>query len=213
MIRRASVRATAAEKRQPLPGDDLIPDAVGALTHAITIDRPAHDVWPWLVQMGAYPRAGWYSYDVLDNRWHRSARRVIPDLQLITPGMIFPAAPNVTEGFTLLKVETGRHLILGWRVNGMLIVTWVFALVETTPRSCRLIVRVRADGRYQFQRLPRWMSMPIGTVVHFVMQRRQLLGIKQRAEAMPSSAQVRSACGRVAGSADARERSLLHRHA
>jgi hypothetical protein len=45
-----------------LPGDDLIQEPIGTLSHAITIRQPARDVWPWLAQMGAGSRAGWYSW-------------------------------------------------------------------------------------------------------------------------------------------------------
>lgn len=89
--RSRTVRASAAEKSQPLPGDTLITEPLDSLTHAITIDRAARDVWPWLAQMGAGSRAGWYSYDVLDNGRQRSAERIIPELQQLTPGMICPA--------------------------------------------------------------------------------------------------------------------------
>ena len=75
------------------------------------------DVWPWLAQMGAGSRAGWYSYDVLDNGRQRSEKRIVPALQHLTPGMIFPALPGVTDCFTLLAFEPQRHLILGWRSN------------------------------------------------------------------------------------------------
>jgi len=44
--------ATDDELRKPLPGDELAPDAKLKATHAITINAPAADVWPWLVQMG-----------------------------------------------------------------------------------------------------------------------------------------------------------------
>lgn len=47
------VHATRAEQAEPLPGDDLIPHPVGAVTHAITIHRPPQDAWPWLVHMGS----------------------------------------------------------------------------------------------------------------------------------------------------------------
>src|SRR6185369_948932 len=43
-----SVRASRLERRRPPPGDDLILDAIVSLTHAITIRRPRHEVWPWL---------------------------------------------------------------------------------------------------------------------------------------------------------------------
>ena len=56
-----AVRATHSERARPLPGDELVPDAIGTLTHAITIAGSAGAVWSWLVQMGAGSRAGWYS--------------------------------------------------------------------------------------------------------------------------------------------------------
>ena len=57
-----SVRASHLERTCVLPGDELIPEPTGTLTHAITIRRPAREVWPWLAQMGAGNRAEWYSY-------------------------------------------------------------------------------------------------------------------------------------------------------
>src|SRR5436309_3797687 len=72
MMSFASVRATPNERRQPLPGDALIPDAAATVMHAITISTTPERIWPWLVQMGA-GRAGWYSYDWVDNDGHPSA--------------------------------------------------------------------------------------------------------------------------------------------
>jgi proline iminopeptidase len=60
------VRATPGEQGRTLPGDGLIPQPIGSVNHAVTIRRPPHDVWPWLVQMGS-DRAGWYAYDFIDN--------------------------------------------------------------------------------------------------------------------------------------------------
>ena len=76
-----SVRATTDERARALPGDERIPQAIDSLTHGVTIRRPARDVWPWLVQMGAGSRGGWYSYDWLDNGRKPSAARIVPDLQ------------------------------------------------------------------------------------------------------------------------------------
>jgi hypothetical protein len=159
-----TARATVAEKLQPLPGDNLIARPLASLTHAITIQRTAQDVWPWLAQMGAGSRAGWYSYDLLDNGRQRSEQRIVPELQHLTPGMIFPALPGVTDCFTLVA----------------------FVLNEVTSGSCRLIVRAREGAGYHFHALPRWLTSRIGPVVHFFMQRKQLLGIKRRAESTPA---------------------------
>ena len=59
-----------------LPGDELVPFPRKIVTHSITINAPTEDVWPWLVQLGA-GRAGWYSYDRIDNGGKPSARRNI----------------------------------------------------------------------------------------------------------------------------------------
>ena len=111
----ASVRATEDECSRPLPGDERIPQAIDTLTHGVTIRRSPHDVWPWLAQMGAGSRGGWYSYDWLDNGRQPSAARIVPELQHPAIGTIFPALPGMTEGFTVLAIEHERGLTLGWR--------------------------------------------------------------------------------------------------
>jgi hypothetical protein len=73
-----SVRATRGERARTLPGDERLPEAIDTLTHGATIRRAPRDVWPWLVQMGAGSRGGWYSSD---NGRQPSARRIVPDLQ------------------------------------------------------------------------------------------------------------------------------------
>jgi hypothetical protein len=177
-----SVRATLAEKRRSLPGDELIPCPIGSLTHAITIERSPGDVWPWLAQMGA-DRAGWYSYDRLDNGGRPSTNRILPEFQTIREGAVFPALPGATDGFILLEHDPPRSLVLGWRApDGALLVTWSFALEADGPTRTRLLVRARGAPGYRFHHLPQWMIKRVVPVIHFVMQRRQLLGIARRAE-------------------------------
>jgi hypothetical protein len=109
-----SVRASEAERPRVLPGDERIPRAIDSLTHGVTIRGAPRDVWPWLVQMGAGSRGGWYSYDWLDNGRRPSARGILPELQQPKVGAIFPALPGVKDGFTLLAIEPERMLMLGW---------------------------------------------------------------------------------------------------
>jgi hypothetical protein len=45
-----AVRADRRERTCLLPGDELISQPVGSVTHAITIRRSPHDVWPWLAR-------------------------------------------------------------------------------------------------------------------------------------------------------------------
>jgi hypothetical protein len=177
-----SVRATTDEAKQRLPGDDLIPQSIASLIHAITILRPPSEVWPWLAQMGAGSRPGWYSYDFLDNGGRRSAVRIVPELQQLSIGIIFPALPGMSDGFSLLAFERERFLVLGWRApNDTLLMTWAFILQDTEDRRTRLIVRVCAGPGYQFRKLPWWLGKRIVRIVHFIMQRKQLLGIATRA--------------------------------
>jgi len=42
--------ATTLEKRRPLPVDSLVPEPIFTSTHAITIEAPPEQVWPWIAQ-------------------------------------------------------------------------------------------------------------------------------------------------------------------
>lgn len=177
-----SVRATADEHRRRLPGDELIAQPIASLTNAVTINRPPRSVWPWLAQMGA-GRAGWYSYDVIDNGGHPSATDVIPKFQSPAVGGVFPWLPGATDGFILVQQEAPRFLVLGARgPGGVYLSTWAFVLEEPSPDRTRLVVRARGSRAYQFHGLPLWLIKLIIPPGHFVMQRKQLLGIVQRAE-------------------------------
>jgi hypothetical protein len=178
-----SIRATPAERTRPLPGDERIADAIETITHAFTIGRPPRDVWPWLAQMGAGSRGGWYSYDWLDNRHHHSARRIIPELQHPEVGTIFPALPAISEGFRLAAIDPERSLTLDWPApDGTAQVTWTFVLEPIGTDRTRLLVRVRGSQEYRFHGLPAPLTKLAVGIVHFVMQRKQLLEIADRVE-------------------------------
>ena len=180
--------ATTAEITSALPGDDLVPDMGAQSTMAVTIKAPADQVWPWLVQMGC-GRAGWYSYDFLDNGGVASATRLLPEYQDIAPGYVIPADTKNQVGFPVLLVESGRALVLGKVVDsvdrrpveypgtrGHLV--WSFHLKEPIAGTTRLIVRTRRAPQPTFERI---LGPVLGTV-HAFMQRKQLRSIKQRVE-------------------------------
>ena len=177
-----SVRATPSERTKPLPGDDVIANPLGILTHAVTIDRPPGEIWPWLAQMGA-GRAGWYSYDRLDNGGHPSAERIIPELQQLVTDMVFPALPGRQDGFTLIGQEPGRFLLLCWRLpDHKYLMTWAFVLEPIDATHTRLIVRARGGAAYRFHGLPPALSALVVRPIHFLMERKQLLGLAWRVE-------------------------------
>jgi hypothetical protein len=96
------------ERTKALPGDEIVTEPTGGETRGITIDAPPAAVWPWLVQMG-YGRAGWYSYDQLDQRG-KSADEVVPAWGGIAVGDVLPTHPG--GGFEVAVLEPERALVL-----------------------------------------------------------------------------------------------------
>jgi hypothetical protein len=188
-----SYGSTAAERRRPLPGDDLTRDPLAVTTHAVTIDASPGEVWPWLVQMG-WHRGGWYTAEWVD-RWFfpdnaPSAKRVHPELQGLAVGDTVPdGAPETNCEFVVARLEPGRHLVLhsdrhlppAWaeRFGAWIDWTWAFVLVDLGGGRTRLVIRSR------FRTGPGWVAAAylLGVVpADFVMARQMLRGIKARAE-------------------------------
>lgn len=181
----------ARESERPLPGDELLEDAAGALTHAITIDAPPATVWPWLVQMGAR-RAGYYSIDLFDHGGRRSAREIHPEWQEIAVGDVLPATDTSDDGFEVLRLEENRLLVLGGLYDGEAHrqlpfhearpstywhVTWAFVLEPVGEGSTRLVVRARAA----FPESKRLHAQSM-RILHPFMERAQLRHLAARAE-------------------------------
>lgn len=168
--------ATDREIARTLPGDDLVRQAGFDATRAITIAAPRELVWPWLVQVGVN-RAGWYSYDLLDNLGRPSARRIIPELQHLDVGDILPMSPDGRSGIRVVTIDPGRSMVWGDPGN----VTWSWLLEPVGDDATRLLTRIRV--RY------RWLhpSILFGLLIEFAdifMIRRMLLNVKERAETL-----------------------------
>jgi hypothetical protein len=150
-----------------------------------TIHRSPGSVWPWLAQMGSGV-AGWYAYDFIDNGSHPSARRILPGFQNVGAGSIMPALPKVKDVFLVVQCEPERSLVLAWKQpNGRYQTTWAFSLTETRPGETRLLVRGRVAPGYRPFGLPQWMTLLLAEPAHFIMERKQLADIAQRAESTP----------------------------
>ena len=198
-----------AEQDKALPGDDLVPDGTNLLTRGITIDAPPESVWPWLVQMG-YGRAGWYSYDRLDMKG-LSANRILPELQKLEVGEQLPTHEDggfevkILDPNKALVVYLDTALVEGWQkkptesisatetpglaASGNFLgaaspqefkVSWAFVLEPAGPGRTRLIERTR--GWFGKGNPGTKVLMPTLGFGVFVMERRQMLGIKQRVE-------------------------------
>jgi hypothetical protein len=171
--------ATASEAISILPGDELLEHADGVSTRAIDIDAPAAAVWPWLAQMGPAPRGGAYTYDWIENLLRldmHSADRVLPEFQHPAVGDTIAFGSNRMR---LERVEPGR--VLGWRSQDGNWV-WTFVLSEQNGNT-RLISR----NRFRLPTLAARICMVPMEAGSLLMERKMLLGIKQRAETLARS--------------------------
>ncbi len=173
--------ATAEEAQARLPGDELLEDADGVATRAITIDAPASAVWPWLAQMGPSPRGGAYTYDWIENllglNMH-STDQVLPDYQDPRVGDGFGYGANKMS-FRLVEPE---HVLATQSADGNWV--WTFVLQEHDGRT-RLISR----NRFRLPKLKDKIGMIPMEPASLVMERKMLLGIKERAERLASDAE------------------------
>lgn len=158
-----------------MPGDDLISEPTLSATRAITIDARPEEIWPWLVQMGGYTRAGWYSYDRFDNAGTRSADRIIPELQDLQVGDVMLTSPE--SGFTVREIDPGRSLVLEIEHKGSRL-TSVPVLEPVPGDGTRLIFRLRAH--FQPIHYPFAALFDFGD---FLFMRKELIEIKRRVEA------------------------------
>lgn len=187
--------ATDEEVARPYPGADLIPNGNRAATMAVTIEAPPERVWPWLVQMG-YDRAGWYSWDRLDNGGRPSADRIHAEWQEIKPGDRLTAwsPEGPMSAWEVAALEPGHFLGLrglsdlrlrqldpaSRRPSAYTEGLWGFLLERLPEDRSRLVVSGYQTGR------PRWLQAIVDLFlyppVHWSMQTRQFANIKRLAE-------------------------------
>lgn len=187
--------ATMVERSLPLPGDGLNPDPRWQTTRAVTIHAPPAVVWAWLIQHGQ-DRAGFYSYDWLENltgadihnvnepRAEWQQRAVGDAVPMARPDLLGGRMRSVSA-VHVASVEPGRALVEHGAGND----SGAYVLRPVDGGFTRLIVRERngAAGGGRAQRLAGDVSRAlVRDPMHFVMQRRMLLGIKARAEGRPN---------------------------
>jgi len=188
------IKASKEERSMVLPGDDVIHYFKGRVTYAINIKSSPQEVFPWIKQMGCR-RGGWYSYDIVDNGGKPSAREIIQKFQDVKIGDFLPARPNDPPGigFKVSGIKENEYMVLTtfsklpsfepvmhneqpktfWKT------TWTFFLKKETLDTTRLIVR----NNVGFE--PWWISIfsnVLAKPLHFIMQKRQLINIKNRIE-------------------------------
>ena len=170
--------ATESEAACDLPGDGLLPDAGIVSTRAVHVNAPPSAIWPWLVQMGP-GRGGAYTYDWIENLMGlgmHSADRILPEYQMLAVG---DAQRLGARGPVLRVAELEPERTLVFRSDDGNWV-WAFSLVPDSTGT-RLISRNRiatGDASRLAQALNTYAMEP-GSLI---MERKMLLGIKDRAE-------------------------------
>ena len=188
--------ATREERSMELPGDDVVEDVMTHHTRAVTINAVPEAVWPWLVQIGDH-RGGFYSYDWIERflfpgmvhyiEGKHSATRIHPELQSVQVGdrIDTGSVGRIRIGNPVTVLEPNRALVIG---------SWAFVLQPLPGQRTRLIVRERDVGWLRLV-APRRSGLlraagsildyVIGEPLHALMERKMMLGLKQRAEASP----------------------------
>jgi hypothetical protein len=168
--------AGRSERDAAMAGDDDLdggPPWRVVMTRAVSVRAPVEVVWPWVAQIGR--GAGWYSIDRLDNGGRVSARHIVSWIPE-------PRVGDATAIGYLRHLVSGRELawwmggepFLGVRARMVM----SFRLTSEGDGATRLVSRVSGDAAGTFPRGPLWLFR----LMDSVMARKQLLGIRERAE-------------------------------
>ena len=172
--------ARPEEAAREMPGDDLLPDAPIVSTRAIGVDAPPAAIWPWLVQMGP-GRGGAYTYDWIENllglNMH-SADEIVPEWQNLAVGDELPLGDKLRMRIEVLEPE--RAMVMRSDDGAWV---WSFGLYPDPDDGdrTRLISRnrIRQPRRTLLTDAVSAFLLEPGSLI---MERKMLLGIKERAE-------------------------------
>jgi hypothetical protein len=173
--------ATSSDLARVMTGDSLLPDWTYSGTTAVTVNAAPEHIWPWLAQLG-YQRGGLYSYDWLDRLFgyldRPSATRILPEFQHLAVGDKIPLGRG--PSWPVAALEPNRALVLDMRNMRGLDWVWQFGLYPVDETRTQLVSRSRVRAQAMWSRLLTHVIEPAG----FLMTRRMLIGLKERAEAL-----------------------------
>lgn len=182
--------ATAQELQRPLPGDFIIPGDASQETRAITINAPADLVWPWVAQLGQY-RGGFYSFDQLEN----AVGCEMPTTDVLTPAhqiwqvgdtlWMYGRTKAGGAGFAILQhFVHERALAFSTTAvgspKGQIDGSWSFAIEPIDSATTRLLIRGRLTRERSL--VATAFDVLMFEPMHFAMERRTMLGIKEVVE-------------------------------
>ena len=184
-----------ADVARRLPGDDLIADAEVQMDRAVTLAAPAETIWPWLVQLGK-GRGGWYMPASIERLavWparKRGARRIVRELQTLTPGDLIPDWGPGNPSFKAITVDPTRALVYlslrdrrhNWSwpsepAGEVLAFSWALILEPLDGGSSRLHIRLR--GRFGRRGRLRPLMLSLGGLFDYLTIAALFAGLRER---------------------------------
>ena len=176
-----SVEATAEERSESRPGDDIVVPADVTMDRAFTVPGPPERVFPWIRQLGKQ-RAGWYlprSVERLLPPARRATREVEPRWQTLRVGDVVPDYGGAHETFTTTVLDP-PHTLVYTSLRGRATVSWSIVLRPVEPGSgapsaTRVLLRLRMGP---IQR--RWLAYTAGEALDLVTIAGMAAGLRER---------------------------------
>lgn len=172
--------ATDEEVAASYSGDELVPNPRITYTRAVSINASPEEIYPWIAQLGA-DKGGMYSYTWLEGLIQcpqTNADRIHEEWQGLEVGDKVLMCPdeNMPPAYIVAMVEQDQTIVLGHKEGDDWVEVWQFNLVPQGDETTRLVIRSRNAAEGWF-----WDAIRPG---EFIMMRRMMLGIKERAEGM-----------------------------
>jgi hypothetical protein len=145
------------------PIDEPLWKDIWIVDHFADIQGKPQQVWPWLAQMGN-GRAGWYSYDWLDNLGKKSFDYIDSELVKISINQRIPFA-------VISEIEIDRRLSYQFGT----VASMTYALEDLDGKQTRIWGRMRLNK-------PGFVFRTILKHGHLVMLKKQFAEIKRRVE-------------------------------
>jgi len=192
------------------PGKDRIDNPIFDLKYGIEIEAGAHEVWPWIIQVG-YHRGGWY----IDTWWDQVIQKyfwpkvvpkeargtykppafeILSEYQSLRTGDIVPDGPPGSAYYEVISIQENQHLLLYATSHFKYMAPQFVYKTRFAPIGCfywAFILRELHDRRtkliswWQAEGQPRIIFQivkPFISLIDRFHQREILKGIKRRAE-------------------------------
>jgi hypothetical protein len=171
----ATVAATAAEQREPRPGDELVSPADVVMNRGFTLPGRPQTVWPWIAQLCKH-RAGWYLPRRLERFMppsRRATREIDSRWQQLAPGDVIPDYGGPDETFTVVTIDPPIALVYRSR-RVRTDVTWSI-LLRPDGEQTRVLLRLRLGPVRRV-----WLAKTAGELIDLLTITAMAAGLRER---------------------------------